>query len=371
MVMTVQIGAECFGPPKHKYSPVRNSLEYTSDDEGEFSDESRGSGSRNHRLFDAELFQHYVTACGNLIINYIPPNLTEEELLNLFKTEGPVENVKIVRKKPEGHSLGYAFVKYVCPGDAQKAICRFNGYRLQNKILKVSVARPSCSEIKDANLYISGIPKHLTQAHLHGTFSAFGTIINCKIITDNNGQSRGIGFVRYNTKQEALAAVQNLNRQILPGSSVPLQVKLAEKPSHRNVKSGMYDEMQKLLSTYKLDSNNNVHPVVTNILKQYFPNVEEEGNEMEQGRPEHLTAPNSVCLYVYNLPPETDRAFLFTLFKDFGEIASVRPIIHYPTMQCKGFGFVNMKHHSAATLAIHSLHGKIINGKPLQVSFKK
>ena len=51
-------------------------------------------------------------------------------------------------------------------------------------------------------------------------------------------------------------------------------MKLAEKPSHRNVKSGMYDEMQKLLSTYKLDSNNNVHPVVTNILKQYFPNVE-------------------------------------------------------------------------------------------------
>ena len=62
-------------------------------------------------MFDAELFHQYVVACGNLIINYIPPNLTEEELLDLFKKEGPVENVKIVRKKPEGHSLGYAFVK--------------------------------------------------------------------------------------------------------------------------------------------------------------------------------------------------------------------------------------------------------------------
>ena len=30
--------------------------------------------------------------------------------------------------------------------------------------------------------------------------------------------------MRYNTKQEALAAVQNLNKKILPGSSVPLQV---------------------------------------------------------------------------------------------------------------------------------------------------
>ncbi|KAL5253845.1 hypothetical protein ACHWQZ_G013579 [Mnemiopsis leidyi] len=344
---------------------------------GYFSDEDEISFDekigRCRAYSDPDLIQQYFTGCGNLIINYIPPHLVEEELLTLFKAAGPVENVKIVRKKPEGHSLGYAFVKYVCPADAQKAICKFNGYRLQNKILKVSVARPSCPEIKDANLYISGIPKHLTQAHLHGTFSAFGTIINCKIIT-NNGQSRGIGFVRYNTKQEALSAVQNLNRKILPGSSVPLQVKLAEKPSHRNVKGGMYDEMQKLLSSYKLDSTtNNVHPVVTNILKQYFPSVGEETKEGQEAEVISTTppVPSSVCLYVFNLPPQTDRSYLFSLFKDFGEIASVRPIIHYPTMQCKGYGFVNMKSYSAASLAISTLHGKLIDGKPLQVSFKK
>ena len=60
---------------------------------------------------DPDLIQQYFTGCGNLIINYIPPHLVEEELLTLFKAAGPVENVKIVRKKPEGHSLGYAFVK--------------------------------------------------------------------------------------------------------------------------------------------------------------------------------------------------------------------------------------------------------------------
>jgi RNA recognition motif-containing protein len=55
---------------------------------------------------------------------------------------------------------------------------------------------------------------------------AFDTILlfEFMLLFFSNGQSRGIGFVRYNTKQEALAAVQNLNRQILPGSSVPLQV---------------------------------------------------------------------------------------------------------------------------------------------------
>ena len=55
--------------------------------------------------------EDYYMNSGNLIINYIPPSSTEYELMNLFKQEGPVENVKIVRKKPEGHSLGYAFIK--------------------------------------------------------------------------------------------------------------------------------------------------------------------------------------------------------------------------------------------------------------------
>ena len=90
----------------------------------------------------------------------------------------------------------------------------------------------------------------------------------------SNGQSRGIGFVRYNTKIEALLAVQHLNKHHLPGSSIPLQVKLAEKPSHRNIKSGMYDEMSKLLATYRLDPTYYIHPAVSSILKQYFPTVE-------------------------------------------------------------------------------------------------
>lgn len=308
---------------------------------------------------------------GNLIINYIPPSITEYELRGLFEKVGPVDNVKIVRKKPEGHSLGYAFIKYRSPGDASGAICRLNGYRLQNKVLKVSMARPSSPDIKDANLYISGIPKHLTQTHLRVTFSNFGTIVNCKIIADSNGQSKGIGFVRYNTKVEALRAVQYLNKHHFPGSSVPLQVKLAEKPSHRNVKCGMYDSMNKLLATYKLDPIHRFDPSISSILKQYFPVIAEECTEYEGPNSETPIPNDSVCLYVYNLPAETDKAFLYSLFEEFGEIISVRPMVHYPTNQCKGFGFVNMRHFSSAHLAIQSLHGKVIRGKPLQVSLKK
>lgn len=49
-----------------------------------------------------------------------------------------------------GQSLGYGFVNYVDPNDADKAINTLNGLKLQTKTIKVS--RPDCIH------YISLIP---------------------------------------------------------------------------------------------------------------------------------------------------------------------------------------------------------------------
>lgn len=55
---------------------------------------------------------------------------------------------------------------------------------------QVSYARPSSESIKDANLYISGLPNNLTQQELERIFSSCGKIISARIIYDNQtGQS--------------------------------------------------------------------------------------------------------------------------------------------------------------------------------------
>lgn len=41
-----------------------------------------------------------------------------------------------------GQSLGYGFVNYVDPKDAEKAINTLNGLRLQTKTIKVKMQRP-------------------------------------------------------------------------------------------------------------------------------------------------------------------------------------------------------------------------------------
>ena len=50
---------------------------------------------------------------------------------------------------------------------------------------QVSYARPSSEAIKGANLYVSGLPKHLTQPDLERLFASCGAIITSRILCDN------------------------------------------------------------------------------------------------------------------------------------------------------------------------------------------
>uniref|UniRef100_A0A668RWB9 RRM domain-containing protein n=1 Tax=Oreochromis aureus TaxID=47969 RepID=A0A668RWB9_OREAU len=72
----------------------------------------------------------------NLIVNYLPQNMTQEEFRSLFGSIGEIESCKLVRDKITGQSLGYGFVNYIDPKDAEKAINTLNGLRLQTKTIK-------------------------------------------------------------------------------------------------------------------------------------------------------------------------------------------------------------------------------------------
>merc|ERR1719433_2294505 len=180
----------------------------------------------------------------NLIVNYLPQTMTQEEIRSLFSSIGEVESCKLIRDKvTAGQSLGYGFVNYHRADDASKAIQTLNGLRLQNKTIKVSYARPSSEAIKGANLYVSGLPKHMTQPDLERLFSSCGNIITSRILCDNitgvnkgdgcvPGLSKGVGFIRFDQRIEAERAIQKLNGTIPEGATEPITVKFANNPSN-------------------------------------------------------------------------------------------------------------------------------------------
>ncbi|CAD5212782.1 unnamed protein product [Bursaphelenchus okinawaensis] len=185
---------------------------------------SSDSGSKHDRAI--------IESKTNLIINYLPQTMSQDEVRSLFASMGPIESCKLVRDKTTGQSLGYAFVNYCNPDDAQRARQSLNGLRLQNKTIKVSLARPSHETIKGANLYVSGLPKTLTQPELEKLFISYGSIITSRILSDNvTGLSKGVGFVRFDRKSEAEVAIEKMNGTTPPGFTEPLQVKFANNPA--------------------------------------------------------------------------------------------------------------------------------------------
>ncbi|VDO82650.1 unnamed protein product [Heligmosomoides polygyrus] len=102
----------------------------------------------------------------------------------------------------------------------------------------VSYARPSNENIKGSNLYVSGIPKSMTLNELEAIFRPFGQIITSRILSDNiTGLSKGVGFVRFDKKEEAEMAIQTLNGTVPPGCVDQITVKFANNPATNTAKS--------------------------------------------------------------------------------------------------------------------------------------
>jgi RNA recognition motif-containing protein len=78
---------------------------------------------------------------------------------------------KVVRDKNTKKSLGYGFVKFQNEEQATFAIKTMNGYKVDNKFLKVSVARPPSLEIRNCKLYVTNLPKEYSEYEIMSLFS--------------------------------------------------------------------------------------------------------------------------------------------------------------------------------------------------------
>jgi len=331
----------------------------------------------------------------NLIVNYLPQTMTQEEIRSLFSSIGEVESCKLIRDKVTGQSLGYGFVNYHRCNDATKAIQTLNGLRLQNKTIKVSYARPSSEAIKGANLYVSGLPKHMAQPDLERLFSCSGNIITSRILCDNiTGLSKGVGFIRFDQRVEAERAIQKLNGTIPEGATEPITVKFANNPSNnakaipplaaylapqaaRRAFGGALHPAGRF-SPYGLPAG---LPMDLNMKEGYSPLAGEllAGSPIMPGAAAAAAAaagnPSAIngsgwCIFVYNLAPETEENILWQLFGPFGAVQNVKVIRDLQTNKCKGFGFVTMTNYDECLVAIQSLNGYTLGNRVLQVSFK-
>lgn len=305
----------------------------------------------------------------NLIINYLPQTLTDEEFRSMFQSVGPVRSSKIVRDKQTGYSYGFGFVDFQHGADAQRAIDTLSGLQLQNKRIKVALARPGGEQIKGANLYVRNLPQQWKETELNKIFEPYGKIIQSRILVDlATNISKRVGFVLYDTRDEAENAIKCLSGKVPEGATEAIMIKFADDNS-KKLKQQQSPQVQYVpIPNFaapgpmrnQIGFNRRYNPMAGNFNGQ-VPGMHSSQGGMNQG---------GYTLYVYNIGFNATDRTLWQLFSPFGTVQKVNIMLDHEKNQCKGFGFVTMTNYQEALNAINCLDRYFFNGRVLQVRFK-
>ncbi|EGD77588.1 hypothetical protein PTSG_08685 [Salpingoeca rosetta] len=307
---------------------------------------------------------------NNLIINYLPPSVTESDLRELFKPFGTIKAIKIMTDRYTHKSLGYGFVEFETAEEAARAIQAMNGRQYMNKRLKVSIARPSSSSITGANLYIKNLPRTITEDQLRAIFNPFGEIISARLLYDGD-VPKGIAFVRFDKRACAERAVAELNNTVPANCSQPIAVKFADTNRRSRAPSGssagMHQGSMMAYPSMPMPYGGGFQqPQPQPTMAPLQPGFVPMSPDM---LPPSARTPYGYCLFVFNLPPFMDEDGFARLFANFGGVVSAS-ISRKSLSQARRYGFVTMRDFGEAATAIQNLNDYDVFGYRLSVSFK-
>jgi len=69
------------------------------------------------------------------------------------------------------------------------------------------------------NLYFANLPSYLSEADLKLMIAPFGQVISTRILRDNQGISRGVGFARMESKEKCEDIIHEFSGKFLPGKT--------------------------------------------------------------------------------------------------------------------------------------------------------
>jgi len=159
--------------------------------------------------------------CGNL-----DDRVTEELLFELMVQVGPVVNVHMPKDKVTMATQGYGFVEFQTEQSADYCVKVMNMVKLYDKPIRVNKSsQDRKSREIGANLFIGNLDPEVDEKLLYDTFSAFGGITNTpKIMLDQDtGNSKGFGFVNFDSFEAADLAIECMNGQFLCNRAVVVQ----------------------------------------------------------------------------------------------------------------------------------------------------
>ncbi|CAJ0920603.1 unnamed protein product [Ranitomeya imitator] len=253
---------------------------------------------------------------ASLYVGDLHPDVTEAMLYEKFSPAGPILSIRVCRDMITRRSLGYAYVNFQQPADAERALDTMNFDVIKGKPVRImwSQRDPSLRKSGVGNIFIKNLDKSIDNKALYDTFSAFGNILSCKVVCDENG-SKGYGFVHFETQEAAERAIDKMNGMLL---------------NDRKVFVGRFKSRKE--------------------------------REAELG----ARAKEFTNVYIKNFGEDMDDERLKEMFGKYGPALSVK-VMTDESGKSKGFGFVSFERHEDAQKAVDDMNGKDMNGKAIYV----
>lgn len=308
---------------------------------------------------------------------------------------------------------------------AERALDTMNFDVLGAKPMRImwSQRDPGLRKSGVGNIFIKNLDKSIDNKVMYDTFSTFGNILSCKVALDEEGKSRGYGFVHFETEEAAEQAIAKINgmllndKQVFVGRFVPRKERekqmgeRAKKFTNVFVKNfgeelesdekleEMFKEFGPIASAKvaKDDGSDatkskgfgfvafqnaedaekavtamngkeiNGHQLYVGRAQKKAERQAELKKRYEEVKAQRMNKYAGVNLYVKNLDDTIDDEKLKREFEAFGTITSAK-VMTDSNGRSKGFGFVCFSQATEATKAVTDMNGKIVVSKPLYVA---
>ncbi|XP_046724123.1 polyadenylate-binding protein 1-like [Silurus meridionalis] len=162
------------------------------------------------------------SSTGSLFIKKLDMETIDSmALYDLFLNFGRILSCKVVAYKTG--TKGYGCVQFESQEAANLAKEKLDGKFFNDNKVFIEHFKPFEARQAETNgrlqketvdLFVTNLDRNIDDECLRVEFSKFGTVTNAKIIT-NNGRSKGFGFVRFSSFEEAMQAKSELNGQML------------------------------------------------------------------------------------------------------------------------------------------------------------
>jgi RNA recognition motif-containing protein len=194
---------------------------------------------------------------SKIFIGQIPKDMDEDMLLPIFESFilDPIVELKVIRDRINLSHKGCVFISFANYESSLRAIGQ-----IHDKIILPNARGPLQAKLAESKylslfilfkfktffnyiysfllllgqserenkLFIGMIPKKVDEEGLEVIFSSYGDLREVHIIRGPDGSSKGCAFVKFEDRNAALVAIEDLHESVPMGSNRPLVVKFAD-----------------------------------------------------------------------------------------------------------------------------------------------